>query len=374
MAVEEFWDGAVPWVSAKDMKTPRLHDSMLHVSEKAIGNGTRLAQTGAVLIVVRGMILAHSLPVARAERPIAFNQDIKALTTGAEVDSEFMLHWLRANSQQILGIATESTHGTKRIQTDDLFAVPVALPALSEQRAIAKALNDVDALLAGLDRLIAKKRDLKQAAMQQLLTGSVRLPGFADTWATTSISELAEIVSGGTPATGESTYWNGDIKWCTPTDITASPGKYLRDTARSISALGLRSSGARLLPAGALLLCSRATIGELKIAAYEVCTNQGFKSLLCRPHVNNEFLYYKLLTMKAQMIERAFGSTFLEISTANVATLALAVPSLQEQSAIAEVLSGMDEELVMLEARRDKTRTLKQAMMQELLTGRIRLI
>jgi type I restriction enzyme S subunit len=260
------------------------------------------------------------------------------------------------------------------IGQQSLKRVVVPVPPAKEQRAIAEALSNVDALLAGLDRLIAKKRDLKQAAMQQLLTGNVRLPRFTGTWATTSLSELAEIVSGGTPATSEPTYWNGDIKWCTPTDITASPGKYLSDTARSISALGLRSSGARLLPAGALLLCSRATIGELKIAAYEVCTNQGFKSLVCRPHVSNEFLYYKLLTMKAQMVERAFGSTFLEISTANVAALAIAVPSLQEQSAIAEVLSDMDGELVALEARRAKTRALKQAMMQELLTGRIRLI
>jgi type I restriction enzyme S subunit len=248
------------------------------------------------------------------------------------------------------------------------------VPPRPEQCAIAAALSDVDALLDGLERLIAKKRDFKQAAMQQLLTGQTRLPGFHGEWEVKRLEELAEIISGGTPKTTEQSYWNGGIKWCTPTDITGCASKYLRDTKRTISRLGLNGSGARMLPAGALLLCSRATIGELKIASGEICTNQGFKSLICKPEVSNEFLYYKLLTMKQQMVERAFGSTFLEISKANVAALEIHAPSFAEQNAIAGVLSDVDSELSALEARRDKTRSLKQAMMQELLTGKTRLV
>jgi type I restriction enzyme S subunit len=256
----------------------------------------------------------------------------------------------------------------------DLGRFLIACPPLTEQRAIAEALNDADALLAGLDRLIAKKRDLKQAAMQQLLTGQTRLPGFDGEWEVKRLGDIAEIISGGTPRTGEATYWNGGIKWCTPTDITRQAGKYLADTERTISSAGLNNSGAVLLPVGALLLCSRATIGEVKIAAEPMCTNQGFKSLVCRPGTNNEFLYYKLLTMKQKMVERAFGSTFLEISTRNVSALEMIAPPINEQVAIAAVLSDMDAELAALEARRDKTRALKQGMMQELLTGRTRLV
>ena len=129
-----------------------------------------------------------------------------------------------------------------------------------------------------------------------------------------------------------------------------------------------------MLPKGTLLLCSRATIGEVKIAGCPIATNQGFKSLVCPTNVSNEFLYYKILTMKSQLLERAFGSTFLEISSTNVAALELAVPCFTEQEAIATVLSDMDSELSALEQRRCKTRSLKQGMMQELLTGRIRLV
>lgn len=123
----------------------------------------------------------------------------------------------------------------------------------------------------------------------------------------------------------------------------------------------------------ALLLCTRATVGEIKIAAMPVCTNQGFKSLVCRGHVYNEYLYYQLLTMKSRMLAKASGSTFPELSKAETAALQLPVPSLDEQRAIAQVLSDMDAELAALEVRRDMTRQLKQGMMQALLTGRIRL-
>jgi type I restriction enzyme S subunit len=293
------------------------------------------------------------------------------VTPRAGTDIRFLTYVL---GQMRLNRYSESS-AQPGLSVSKVLMLPVATPPTkAEQRAIASVLSDVDALLGRLDRLIAKKRDLKQAAMQQLLTGQTRLPGFHREWEVKRVEELAEVVSGGTPRTNEPSYWNGHIKWCTPTDITRYSGKYLTETERTISRDGLNNSGAVLLPVGALLLCSRATIGELKIAATPICTNQGFKSLVCRPRVSNEFLYYKLLTMKQQMVERAFGSTFLEISTRNVSALEVATPSHDEQIAISAVLSDMDAELLALEARREKTRAVKQGMMQELLTGRTRLV
>jgi type I restriction enzyme S subunit len=266
--------------------------------------------------------------------------------------------------------------GTKvsGISKTNIAKIFLPVPPLAEQCAIAEALSDVDALIAALDKLIAKKRDLKQAAMQKLLTGNQRLPGFSGEWEVKRLGELAEIISGGTPKTSEASYWQGSIKWCTPTDITGCSEKYLVETERTISAAGLASCSAQLLPIGTLLLCSRATIGEVKIAGCEICTNQGFKSLVCKPGVHNEFLYYKLLTMKSKMIERAIGSTFLEISKKDTIDLELSIPEQAEQTAIAAVLSDMDAGIAALERKLDKIRALKQGMMQELLTGKTRLV
>ena len=306
---------------------------------------------------------------------ICINQSVAVIRPNEKVEPIFLKMLLESQRYQRRMLEDAGGSTIKHIYITIVNLMPIAVPAnRDEQRAIAGALSDVEALLGALDQLIAKKRDLKQAAMQQLLIGQTRLPRFHGEWEVKRLGELAEIISGGTPKTGEPSYWNGSIKWCTPTDITGCSGKYLVETERNISADGLASCSAQLLAAGSLLLCSRATIGEIRIAGCKICTNQGFKSLVCMPGVSNEFLYYKLLTMKSQMIERAIGSTFLEISKKDTAALEFSIPDLPQQTAIADVLSDMDAELVALEQRRDKTRDLKQGMMQELLTGRTRLV
>ena len=174
-SVESYWVGEIPWVSPKDMKVARLTDAIDHVSEEAIGRGTRLVPAGTILIVVRGMILAHSAPVARVERPVAFNQDIKALVVGGEIDSSFLVWWLVANESLLLSKTNESTHGTKRLPTEELFRLQVKLPAPDEQTAIATVLSDMDAEIAALEARRDKTRLLKQGMMQELLTGRTRL-------------------------------------------------------------------------------------------------------------------------------------------------------------------------------------------------------
>ena len=241
---------------------------------------------------------------------------------------------------------------------------------------MAAALSDVDALLVALERLVAKKRDLKQAAMQQLLTGQTRLPGFHGEWEVKALGDLADIRSGGTPSTAEPKFWDGEVLWCTPTDITALKGrKYLFETSRRITVLGLKSSSAEKIPANSVVMTSRATIGDCAINTVPVSTNQGFKNFVPFHYVNVDFLYYLLTTQKQGFISLCGGSTFLEIGKAQLVTYEVRLPlDKGEQTAIAAVLSDMDAELEVLEQRLTKTRALKQGMMQELLTGKTRLL
>jgi type I restriction enzyme S subunit len=291
------------------------------------------------------------------------------------IDQSYLYHLLTALEP------TWSKHGQTGSQmnlntgliNDCLIPLP---PTETEQRAIAQAFSDMDALLTTLDQMIVKKRDLKQAAMQQLLTGETRLPGFSGEWEVKRLDELAEIRSGGTPSTGEPSFWDGDIPWCTPTDITALNGhKYLGETSRLITPLGLNSSSAEMIPAQSVVMTSRATIGECAINAVPLSTNQGFKNFIPFVKTDVDFLYYLLGTQKQGLIALCGGSTFLEIGKTQLAAYEVRLPSTKaEQTAIATVLSEMDAELSVLESRRDKTRNIKQAMMQELLTGKTRLV
>ena len=307
---------------------------------------------------------------------MAINQDIKALIPNREVSPEFLLHALTGYGAAILASCLKAGTTVESLEFPWLKAFVIPLPPRDEQNTIATALSDVDALLGALDRLIAKKRDLKQAAMQQLLTGQTRLPGFSGEWEVKRLGELADIRSGGTPSTTDGRFWDGDVPWCTPTDITALNGrKYLDSTARTITSAGLAASSAEIIPAFSVVMTSRATIGECAINTVPLSTNQGFKNFVPFEDVDVDFLYYLFSTQKQGFIRLCGGSTFLEIGKTQLVGYEVRLPATKdEQTAIAAVLSDMDAKIAALEARRAKTRDLKQAMMQELLTGRTRLV
>ena len=221
----------------------------------------------------------------------------------------------------------------------------------------------------------AKKRQLKQGSMQELLTGRRRLPGFSGEWEEKPLGELADVRGGGTPSTSQAQLWDGGVPWCTPTDVTALSGfKYLTSTARTISQQGLSGSSAELIPANSVLMTSRATIGECAINLVPVSTNQGFKNFVPREAVDVEFFYYLLLTQKQGFIKLSAGSTFLEIGKRQLVGYEVRLPATRtEQAAIANVLSDIDAAIVSIEQLIAKKRQLKQGAMQELLTGRRRL-
>ena len=139
-----FWSGPIPWVSAKDMKSFRLHDAEDHISPIAVGNGAKLVPAGTILLLVRGMTLHNDVPICMVTREMAFNQDIKALRPSKNVDGAFLAYWLLANKPDLLASVDHAGHGTGRLVTDTLKEMPVQLPPLAKQKAIASVLGALD--------------------------------------------------------------------------------------------------------------------------------------------------------------------------------------------------------------------------------------
>jgi len=309
--------------------------------------------------------------------PCVHQNHVFVVRCGSQVLPEFLNAWTAGSAaRRYFLLAGRQTTNLASINKTSLGNLPVALPPLAEQEAIAKALGDTDALIESLEQFIAKKRLIKQGVMQELLTGKRRLPGFSRPWIECQLGRIADIRSGGTPSTTVRGNWDGEIPWCTPTDITAlRGGKFLARTVRTITKLGLRSSSAELIPAKSVVMTSRATIGECAINTVPITTNQGFKNLVPIAGTDHEFLFYLMQTQKQNLIALCAGSTFLEIGKRQLDAFALSIPAEQdEQSAIADVLSAMDRELEAEKLRLEKAQGLKQAMMSELLTGRIRLV
>ena len=190
-------------------------------------------------------------------------------------------------------------------------------------------------------------------------------------WGVCCIRDIAKVVGGGTPSTQVPKYWNGNINWLTPTEIGID--KYVSDSKRKLTLLGLQKSSASMLPKGTILLTSRAGIGDLGILNIPSCTNQGFQSLVVSDRVDNEFLYYVMLTKRSELERKASGSTFLEISPSEIKSLLIPLPRKNEQLAISQVLSDLDSQIQALNHLLIKKRDIKQGTMQILLTGKTRL-
>ncbi len=265
--------------------------------------------------------------------------------------------------------------GTRsKLNKGEMAKIVVPAPSSEiEQRAIAEALSDVDGLLGALEALIAKKRAIKQAAMQQLLTGKTRLPGFSGAWETKRLGDLAEMASGGTPKSTVAAYYGGNIPWVSIADMTQG-GKLITQTERNLSELGFSQSAARMYPAGTILYAMYASLGECSIAGVELCSSQAILGISTERALDSEFLYYWLTAIKATVKELGQQGTQANLNKGMVQGFQISLPSIEEQTAIATVLSDMDAEITALEARRDKTRAIKQGMMQQLLTGRVRLV
>lgn len=258
------------------------------------------------------------------------------------------------------------------------FKVPFP-PTQTEQRAIAQALSDVDALLAAQEQLIAKKRDLKQAAMQQLLTGKTRLPGFSGEWAEKKLGDLiTHCSSGATPRRNRPEFFQGDIKWITSGELNYNT---ITDTIEKISREAVAETNLKIHPIGTFLMAitgleAEGTRGACGIVGSPATTNQSCMAIFPTPELATEYLFhYYVFNGNTLAFQYCQGTKQQSYTAGIVKQLPIKLPPTRdEQIAIASALSDMDAEISALETRRDKTRQLKQAMMQELLTGKTRLI
>ena len=266
---------------------------------------------------------------------------------------------------------------------DKFIEVPIPLPPVAEQHAVATALSDVDALLDGLDRLIAKKRHLKQAAMQQLLTGQTRLPVFRGEWEVKRLGDHVAFLRNGTNSRAELTQ-EGPVKYLHYGDVHAVAGIQLRPDAlpslpsEDAKSLARLRDGDLVFADASEDLAGVSKSVEMRGVA-DTETVPGLHTIAARfdkSVLADGFKSYLQFcpTFSGQLRRLAAGTKVYATNRGHIANIEMRLPSVEEQGAIAAVLLDMDAELAALEARRDKTRDLKKAMMQELLTGRTRLI
>lgn len=293
-------------------------------------------------------------------------------------DSEFDFRWLNyllnlpRFRDAVRSTATGTSNSMKNISKDRLIEVSIPKPDLEEQKQIAEAICNMDELVDNLTRMIAKKKNIRRGVIQQLITGKQRLSGFTTEWHEYTLGEECRVYGGGTPSTKNDAFWAGNIPWVSSSDLVENDIFHLSET-RFITTEAINESATQLCPPNSILVVSRVGVGKIAVCSHEICTSQDFTNLSVENH-NPVFIAYRLLPIMKEMARTAQGTSIKGVTSDDIKAIKLQLPDEEEQNAVVEIMKDMDDEINQLQRALEKYLRIKTGMMNELLTGKTRLV
>jgi type I restriction enzyme S subunit len=392
----DYWRGNIPWISGSTLKTLELTTSDQFLTSEGVDAGSKMAPLGSTLLLVRGSALHSEIRAGLVVSPLCFNQDVKALIPNQSVIPKYLTIYILAMEGELLKLVSSAGNSAGVLDTELVKNFKFLLPKKQEQTAIANTLSDVDALISELEKLIAKKQAIKTATMQQLLTGRTRLPQFAlredGTQKGTKPSELGEIpedwdlkkLSKISPEQGVGLVINPSSYFSPRGTIPMLVASHVYENridcegANRITPESNNKLPASRLRAGDIVMVRVGEPGVTAVIPDELdgCNCASMMIVRQGDKFVGQWLCYTMNSRigRSQVESVQYGTAQKCFNIADAIDFKYPFPSYNEQTAIATILSDMDEELQALEQRLTKTRQIKQGMMQELLTGRTRLV
>ena len=371
-----YWNGDIPWVSPKDMKSSEVGDSIDKITPEAIENSAAsLIPKDAILIVVRSGILARTIPVAITTRPLAVNQDIKALCPNGDVDPRYLHYFMQMSEPDILKLVTRGAT-VHRLSTDSLKTLKFAKPPLAEQQRIVAILDEAFAGLAtataNAEKNLKNARELFESYLQAIFTRRD-----AD-WEPHSLDEVCSFTSGGTPSKARVSYWSGDIPWVSGRDMKSDR---IGDAALHISQEAIEGSASRIAPIGSLLVLVRGMGLANGIALAEVTSpcafNQDIKAIHPSSSIHPRFLLHSLRAAFARsekLLSNAAHGT-LKVEMDELRKVPLRIPPLRVQVSVSSKIDSLaldSQKLARLYRKKiDALQNLKQSLLQKAFSGEL---
>jgi type I restriction enzyme S subunit len=376
------WSGTMPWVSGKDLKAPRLYDSIDHITPEAAEDFSKVAPAGSVLVLVRGMGLANGFALSLIERPMAFNQDLKALTPKDGLSGAFLMHALTYGGSRMLRNVADAAHGTKRLSQDDLDNFRIPIPPLAEQRAIAEVLDQVLQAIDIERRSLSCSEDIKRTSLKELFSRGLRgevqkdsdIGPVPESWEIARLGDLAKIGNGTTPNRTDPRYWGGTIPWVT------SGRMYERRISGSdvlVTPTALAETSLPLLPPGTVLIAivgEGKTLGHCAILDVQATTSRHVGFIQLRDGLLPEFLVGNLESRYQHLRQLASGngSTRAALTGAILKGVLVPVPRIDEQHEIVRVLEAFDRKIALHQRKLAVLDELSRSLLHKLMTGEIR--
>ncbi|EMF0109207.1 restriction endonuclease subunit S [Enterococcus hirae] len=264
-----------------------------------------------------------------------------------------------------------ATSSQPALSMENVRKFTLMMPKIEEQDKIAVFLGSLDNLIFLHQRKLDLLKETKKGFLQKMFpkdgasVPEIRFPGFTEDWEERKLSEVADIVGGGTPDTNNPEYWNGDIDWYAPAEIGEQI--YVTNSQRKISQLGIKKSSAKILPVGTVLFTSRAGIGNTAILAKEGTTNQGFQSIV--PHekeLDSYFIFSRTHELKRYGEVTGAGSTFVEVSGKQMSRMPMLFPSFEEQQKIGTFFKQLDDTITLHQRKLDLLKETKKGFLQKM--------
>ncbi len=374
-----YWGGQIPWITCKDMKADRLGDSSERLTESGLEAGSRLVPTGAVLIVIRGMILARDVPVAIATRPVAFNQDLKALLPKPSIDGEFLLYALKSKTRDLQQMTARAAHGTKSLLTSNIAGLEIPFPPLTEQRKIAAVLSAVQRAIERQERLIARTAELKKALMHKLFTEGTRgerrkqseIGLVPNSWRVVRLDQIAAIERGKFAHRPRNApeFYGGGIPFVQTGDVSRCDGR-IRHYTQTLNERGLAIS--KMFPRGTILITIAANIGYTGILEFDSACTDSLVAITPTQGDSAEFLNHYLQTQQPVMDRLAPQGTQKNINIQFLKPWPIPRPPAEEQLVIGDTLHRVDLKRRNHEQMRDSLVSLFRTLLHQLMTAQVR--
>lgn len=361
----EYWNGNIPWLSVKDFNNDFRYVYKTEKSITQLGlkkSSTKLLQRGDVIISARGTVgEIATIPFA-----MAFNQSCYGLRAKkGMVTSDYLYYLIKHN----ISILKKNTHGSvfDTITRNTFDNIEVEIPSIKIQEKISSILNDYDKKIE-LNNAINNNLEHQAEALFHLLF----VENVNPIWKNGMLSDLGTIVAGGTPSKTKPEYYSEKgIAWITPKDLSLNKSKFISHGEIDISELGFSKSSATKMPTGTVLFSSRAPIGYIAIAANEVTTNQGFKSVVPNENVGTAFMYYLLKFLLPTIEGMASGSTFKEISGAGMKSVPVIIPDNETIDKFNAFCTPIFQQQEVLEAENSRLVDIREALLPKLMAGEL---
>lgn len=375
------WTGTLPWVSGKDLKAPRLFDAVDHITPEAAETYSKIAPAGSVLVLVRGMGLVNGFALSLLERPMAFNQDLKALTPKEGILGAYLMHALTFAGARMLRNVADAAHGTKRLSQDDLNTFRIPIPPVAEQRLVAAVLDRCRSAIDVEANAERAASHLKRATLRELFTKGLHgepqketaIGLLPESWEVVPLGSLGRVGNGSTPKKANASYWDGGTyPWLTSAkvydrDITAAD-QFVTEVALAECHLPRVAPGAILIA----ITGQGKTLGHCAVLRTEATINQHIAYVATdTTRANPSFVRGYLETQYdyLRQVASGGGSTKGALTCAFLRDLPIPLPSMIEQDQVVTILDALDRKIHLHRRKHEVLERLFSTLLHSLMTG-----